>query len=247
MDVRQALTDAGRLVLPVECAGCGRWDLVLCARCVRLLSRPPVRCEQRAPLLGGAGTSPLPTWSVGQYRGSLRAIVLAWKTGRRQDIAPEVLTAAEQAATTWAHDPDLRSLLTDHDSVLVVPVPSGWRRRVARRLVVADLADAVARGLAAGRHEGEVLVADVLRRRGGSAHQAGIGARARIANRRGTVRARARLPTGTAVVLVDDVVTTGASLAASADAAEAAGGRTVAAFTLASTAGPTGAAGRLAS
>ncbi|MCK6212062.1 ComF family protein [Georgenia sp. EYE_87] len=260
MDVRAALAEAAGLVLPVECAGCGRWDVVLCDRCGELLRRPPARCEEDAALLAGGGTLPvLPTWSLGAYRGPLRAIVLGWKNHRRRDVAPAVLAAARAAARTWSGDEDLLDLLrpgepppgatatgNDQVEVAVVPAPSGWRRRLARRLVVADLADAVARGLAAGWRDGpppglrvgRVVVADLLRRRGGRAHQAGIGARGRVANRDGTVVALASLPPRTVAVLVDDVVTTGATLAASAAALRARGTPVVGALTLASTPSP---------
>jgi predicted amidophosphoribosyltransferase len=261
VDVRTALTEAAGLVLPVECAGCGRWDTVLCERCRALLRSPPARCEEDAALLAGGGTLPvLPTWSLGDYRGPLRSVVLGWKNHRRRDVAPAVLAAARQAAHTWSANPDLLDLLrpdgerradpatsgTAPLDVAVVPAPSGWRRRLARRLVVADLADAVARGLAAGWREtppsglrlGRVVVADVLRRRGGRAHQAGIGARGRVANRDGAVVALAAMPPGTVVVLVDDVVTTGATLAACAVALRAADSAVAAAFVLASTPSP---------
>jgi predicted amidophosphoribosyltransferase len=262
MDVRAALTEAVRLVLPVECAGCGRWDVVLCEPCHALLRCPPARCEEAAALLAGGGTLPvLPTWSLGDYRGPLRSLVLGWKNHRRRDIAPAVLTAAREAARTWSADVDLRGLLRPDGAmplsatveVAVVPAPSGWRRRLARRLVVADLADAVARGLAVGFREGprsgprvdRVVVADLLRRRGGRAHQAGIGARGRVANRDGTVVALASLPPGTVAVVVDDVVTTGATLAACAAALRAGGTAVAGAFVLASTPAPSRHRGRL--
>ncbi|MPV87721.1 ComF family protein [Georgenia ruanii] len=239
------MADAAGLVVPVECAGCGRWDVALCPDCRALLQARPERCEDDAPMLAGEWTGrPLPTWSLGPYRGPLRAIVLAWKTHRRQDIAPAVLAGAAEAARTWAGDADLRREIVGARQVLVVPAPSGWRRRVARRLVVADLADAVGRGMARGLREaaepgpGRVLVVDVLRRRRGGAHQAGLGARGRAANRAGTVVALAAPPAGAVVVLVDDVLTTGATLAASRAAVEQRGGRVAGALVLASTPAP---------
>lgn len=249
MDGRRtgALAEAGRLVLPVECAGCGRWDTALCEDCAALLRRRPRRCEQAAALLAGSGPAPgLPTWSAGPYRGALRAMVLAWKNQRRPDIETTLLAGAREMAAAWAGDPDLRALLRaapGTGTVLVLPAPSGTRRRLARRLVVADLAGAVAAGLARSgmlteTGVSEVLVADLLRRRGGRDHQAGIGARGRAENRRGRIRCRTALPRGVAVVLVDDVVTTGATLAACAEAVRAAGGEAIGALALASTPAP---------
>ncbi|NJI61439.1 ComF family protein [Microbacterium oxydans] len=64
--------------------------------------------------------------------------------------------------------------------------------------------------------------------------QRGLGAREREENVRGTMRARGR-GEGAEVVIVDDVVTTGATLDEAARALEAAGYRTVAAVVLAAT------------
>ena len=67
-----------------------------------------------------------------------------------------------------------------------------------------------------------------------AADQRGLGAREREENVRGTMRARGR-GGGAEVVLVDDVVTTGATLDEAARALRAAGYRTVVAVALAAT------------
>lgn len=114
---------------------------------------------------------------------------------------------------------------------LLVPVPSS-RRAVAarghdatRRLALAAAADLRRDGLT-------VRVAAVLRQRRAVADQSGLGARDRPANLDGAltvVRGAGCLLRTAPVVLVDDLMTTGASLAAAAGAVEEAGARVLAA------------------
>lgn len=106
----------------------------------------------------------------------------------------------------------------------VVPVPTARRAFRRRGYRVPDLLI---------RHAGadpqRVLSAAAM-----AVDQRSLGARARDENVRGTMRAR-RSGDGAEVVIVDDVVTTGATLDEAARALEAAGFRVVAALALAAT------------
>lgn len=223
----------GRLVLPQECAGCGRPDRVLCRRCTALFGEPQ-RCEELTQHLAGSDEDPsaaLPTWALATYAGPVRHAVLAWKSGGRPDLAGPLTAVIERAASVVGQV----ECSTAAGPVLVVPAPSGAARRRSGRFVVGELADALGRGVGALTRE-SVAVVDPLRRRSGSGHLLGAAARSR--DRSSAVRCRVRLPAGAVCLLVDDVVTTGATLAACRAALTDAGGVVVGAVALAVTAPP---------
>lgn len=242
-----------RLLVPVECPGCGMADVSLCSACARTLTGAPTRCEADAPRLDRMDGSPsLPVWTSAPYAGPLRGLVVAWKDKGRLDLATDLEGAAYRAGrdlAPWVHAAvgPVRGATGGRARVLVVPAPSSFAARRARgREPVRGLARAVARGLVDGGVD--AVPAPVLAQRGRD--QVGLGSRRRGA-RLGAVRlarsvrsgapgrGRTRRPgPGVPCLLVDDVLTTGATLASCRRVLEEAGARVLGAFVLAATPPP---------
>ncbi|ACZ31523.1 competence protein F [Xylanimonas cellulosilytica DSM 15894] len=239
------LRELARLLVPVACPGCGALDVRWCVPCAGLFAGLPARVEGDVPRLDRLdGVAPLPVWALARYESAVRGVVVAWKDRGRADLDALLSAAAARGAA------GLRAALADaagHRPLLVVPAPSSAASRRARaREHLRPVAHAVAHAVGGAP-------APVLRRARG-ADQVGLGARARGGNvavtvdaralARATARATSRATARAGVqgrgvcMLVDDVVTTGATLAAAERALEAAGVDVVGAFVLAATPPP---------
>jgi len=190
------------LVLPAHCAGCGTPGTLWCACCASYLARPEAVAR---PLLAHGP----PVYALGAHRGPARAAVLAYKERGRRGLARPL---GRSLAGVLPRLPGARA--GPDGTWWLVPVPS---RRAAARARGGDHVLRLARRCAAelaaaGR---PAAVAPVLRLEPGVSDSVGLGRVARVANLAGRVRLRAgRLPpAGTPVVLLDDVVTTGTTLA----------------------------------
>ena len=248
----RALDGVVGFLLPAGCLGCGeplgggRAHLGLCLGCRGRLARPApgcAACGEAIPAAAPApGRPPLPRgWVCGACRRSpppFSALRTAWSY---DGAIGEVVRALKFRRLDYlgAHlARDLRELAAgDGEGFdLVVPVPLHWLRRWRRGY---NQAERIARPLA--RLLG-VPCAEVLRRRRATRPQTGLAREARLANPGGAFALRSGLgagrrhrPDGRRVLLVDDVVTTGATLRAAAEVLRRAGAREVVALAAART------------
>ncbi|GAB2848802.1 hypothetical protein GCM10022221_55230 [Actinocorallia aurea] len=216
LGVLPALVD---LLLPPCCTACRAPGGVLCAGCAASLGSAglPVPVFTRAERARAAP----PVWALGEHDGVLRRLVIAHKERGRALLAAPLGSAlarlAADAALVPGPSPGTRppdvgrgGAPGDEREVWVVPVPSG-RRAVRRRGrdAMGELAEAAADALRERGRPARAVAA--LTRRAGTADQGGLGHAERRRNLRGALRAVPAVA-GARVLLVDDVVTTGASL-----------------------------------
>lgn len=185
---------AADLLLGAHCPWCGEHGLGLCRRCARA-----VRPEPRS-----AGTvAGRPVVAAGHHDGDLRDALLAWKIGG--EIGFDDLIAWHLAAAVV-------ELAGEREAVDLVAVPSTRRSRRQRgRDLVADTARLAARRLGAAGLDAAVVPALRLVRQ--PADQHGLGRSDRRANLRRSMAVRRGRRPDRGAVLVDDIVTTGATLA----------------------------------
>jgi len=206
IDWRAAVLDALAVLLPVECAGCVAVDRGLCSVC-----RDALVPEVSSRLVADG----LQVWSGLEYAGVAREVMLALKRDGRADAARFLAPALAAAVVAAVPDPT---------GVVVVSVPgtrAGFRRRGYDpvRLLLARAGLGSLRVFAAARpHRAQKLL--------------GVGDRE--TNLRGAFRLR-RSVAGRRILIVDDVVTSGATVREVARVLRSAGAEVVGAAVVAST------------
>jgi ComF family protein len=232
------LQGALHLIYPPQCLTCDALvtsDFGLCGTCWRdtpfITGLPCDRCGVPLPgedpghsvLCDDCLTTARP-WDRGRaallYRDNGRQIVLALKHGDRLDLARPAAAWMLRAAGAMLNP-----------GMVVVPVPLHWTRLFRRRYNQAALLSA-----AVSRAAGLVHVPDLLLRRRNTRSQEGRDREGRFANMAQALRLNPRQAAriaGQEVLLVDDVMTSGATLAAAAETCRAGGATGVSVLVLA--------------
>ena len=226
------------LIYPPHCLTCDALvtsDFGLCATCWRdtpfITGLTCTKCG--IPLMGDDDGAEVlcddcllvaRPWSNGRaamlYQDNGRKLVLALKHGDRQDLA--------RPAASWMHRAAGAML---HPGMLIAPIPLHWRRLFKRRYNQAALLSAGIARLAKLDH-----CPDLLQRRRNTGTQDGRNRDGRFANMADALtvhpRRAARIE-GRHILLVDDVMTSGATFASAAEACLAAGAAGISVLALA--------------
>jgi ComF family protein len=155
-------------------------------------------------------------YCFGAYEGTLRQLIHLFKYKRMKPLAKEL--SAQLA----------RALPRDQRFDIVVPMPLHWRRHWQRGFNQSEL---LARATA--RRSG-IRMVNAVRRTRATATQAGLSNAKRRENVAGAFRVKnRRLVEGRRILLIDDVMTTGATASACALALKRAGAKSVSLLALA--------------
>lgn len=182
------------LVLPLSCGGCGAPSTRWCAGCAAALA---VHTDQPHVITPRANPG-VPVFALGRYTGARRQVIVALKEhGRRDLVGPlaRALALGIHQLSSWG---------VVGFPLTVVPAPT---RRAAARRRGGDPVTRIA--AAATSAHPRITVVNAVRTVGPVRDSVGLSPAARERNIAGRVRLSAA-PRGD-VLLVDDIVTTGAT------------------------------------
>jgi predicted amidophosphoribosyltransferase len=206
------------LILPLECGGCGAPSTRWCDACATELAVAAGQPHVVNPRIDPQ----VPVFALGRYVGARRQAILAMKEHGRGDlVAPlaRALAVGVHRLLTWGM---VETPLT------IVPAPT---RRSAARRRGGDPVARLARAAVAGHPD--VAVVPALRLRALVRDSVGLGTSARERNIAGRVLLLRGQRPRTEVVIVDDIITTGATARESVRTLRAAGIRVAAVLAIA--------------
>ena len=207
------------VILPLECGGCGAPSTRWCEVCARELAVGP-----DAPRVASPRIDPgVPVLALGRYAGPRRQAIVAMKDRGRIDLSAPlagVLALGVHRLLLWG--------LLDVP-LTIVPAPTrGWAARRRGGDPVTRIAT-----LATAAHP-HITVVRALRMKALARDSAGLGSAARERNIAGRVLLTSRrVQADHEVLLVDDIVTTGATARESVRVLQSAGARVSAVLALA--------------
>ncbi len=214
--VCETRTEASHGLCPACWAGTGFIAGLACTRCG--LALPGATSTAEGELVCDGCIAHPPAWDRGRcavsYEGGGRKAVLALKHGDRLDLAPVLAGWLNRVGPALIAEADI-----------VAPVPLYWTRLFRRRF---NQSAEIARHLA--RPKGALLIPGLVTRIRNTGSQDGLSREARHANLVGAFRVAPRWRpalAGRRVLLVDDVMTSGATLSAVASACRDAGAAAV--------------------
>lgn len=202
------------------CADCLKDPAPLSAEFFCLNCRTPFRnsfpldSESRCMLCRSGRRGFDEAFCYGAYEGTLRKLIHLFKYSGMRRLAQPLGALLSDA------------LPRDRQFDLVTAVPLHWRRRWQRGFNQSEL---LGKAIA---HARGIPTAKILRRGSATRAQAGLSNAQRRENVAGAFRARRRVP-GLRILLIDDVMTTGATLGSCARALKKAGAKSVAVLALA--------------
>lgn len=217
------VSELADLVVPLECGGCGRPRHRWCTTCSETLSGVPTTVRTRADIS-------VPAWSLSRYEGPPARAVSAYKDRGRTDLAGPFGAALAAGIDALRRAGEIAE--ASEQPTVLIPAPASVRARRRRGFDhVRGIVDHLAADLAGSVPGGPVCIAPLLEVRGRVRDATGLDARARTENLSGRIRRRrvstplraspgapatvsALLATPVTVLLIDDVVTTGATVAA---------------------------------
>ena len=214
-------------LFPPQCAGCKRLGEVWCTSCNQAVARidsPCLTCgfpleedTKDCPGCKSAGFAFQQARSWGFYERELRLAILALKNRENPILAASLASGLKGVFSQQEWDPDF-----------VVPIPLAATRQAERGFNQAELLASAFAGIV-----GLPVLLGALQRTRHTLSQVGLNPRDRRENLQDAFRAETNLVNKKNFLLLDDVLTTGATMDSAAHALKQAGANRVYALTLA--------------